>query len=425
MKSIVPFAFAVLLTALGGAFARDKSAVELRPVYADGFEHGADKWRPVGGSEWRVIDKPGGGRMYRMTGKTHYKTKVRSPRIISLVRDVHVTDFDLTVTVQSTGRNYGHRDVCLFFGVQDPTHYYYVHFGQKADPHACQVFIVNNKPRTKITKKESKGTPWTDKWHTLKISRRAAAGTIEVYFDDMTTPMMTARDTTFPWGQVGLGTFDDSGNWDDFKLVGVKAPPPNRFEKAIRAFEDRDLDSPPPAGAALFVGSSSIKRWTGLASDFPGRAVIGRGFGGSQFADLLHFTDRIVLPYKPKTILVYEGDNDTAAGKKPEKIRDDFKTFVARVRAALPDARVHFIAIKPSLRRWRLWPEMKKANDLIRAFAKKTQGVTFLDVAGPMLGEDGKPRKGLFAKDGLHLSPAGYKLWTSLVQKAVWPAKTE
>jgi hypothetical protein len=124
--------------------------------------------------------------------------------------------------VQSTRAEYGHRDACFFFGHQDPDHFYYVHIATKADDHANQVFIVNGAPRTKISKTSTDGTKWSEGWHKVKIVRKVEPGTIEVYFDDMEKPIMTAVDKTFTRGRIGIGTFDDTANFDDLKLRGVK-----------------------------------------------------------------------------------------------------------------------------------------------------------------------------------------------------------
>jgi hypothetical protein len=133
----------------------------------------------------------------------------------------------MTAKVQNTNPTAGpHRDLCLFWGYQDPAHFYYVHLGARPDPHSCQIFIVNDAPRTKISELTSEGTPWTDGWHDVKVVHRAHDGVMEVYFDDMERPVMTARNTTFTWGRVGLGTFDDHGNFDDFTLWGERVEKP-------------------------------------------------------------------------------------------------------------------------------------------------------------------------------------------------------
>jgi hypothetical protein len=139
------------------------------------------------------------------------------------LKDIVVKDFELSARVQNTRPDAGpHRDLCFFWGYQDPAHYYYVHLGARPDPAACQIFIVNDAPRAPITTNEPKGTPWTDGWHNVKIVRRVADGTMEVYFDDMEKPAMVAKDTKFGAGRIGLGTFDDHGNFDDVVLQGEK-----------------------------------------------------------------------------------------------------------------------------------------------------------------------------------------------------------
>ena len=132
---------------------------------------------------------------------------------------------DGQLTLQSTVEDYGHRDMCLIFGYQDAAHFYYSHLGKKADDNANQIFIVNDKPRTKISTKTTEGTNWTDAWHRVKVVRKVSDGTIEVYWDDMKTPVQTATDKTFAWGRIGIGSFDDTGNWDDIKLYGKKVEP--------------------------------------------------------------------------------------------------------------------------------------------------------------------------------------------------------
>ena len=190
----------------------------------------------------------------------------------------------------------------------------------------------------------------------------------------------------------------------------------SRWEKTIAQFEAADKTQMPASGGVLFISSSSIRMWKTLKHDFAGFSVINRGFGGSQIADSTHFAGRIVHPYKPRQIVLYAGDNDVAAGKSPETVLADFQKFVKAVHAKLPKARLSFIAIKPSLARWKLSGKMAKANALVRGVCAKDERLDYIDIWQPMLGDDGKPKPELFLGDGLHLNAKGYALWTALVK---------
>ncbi len=187
-----------------------------------------------------------------------------------------------------------------------------------------------------------------------------------------------------------------------------------RWDKDIAAFEQRDREKRPVQRAILFVGSSSIRLWD-LPKYFPGLDVLNRGFGGSEIIDSVHFAPRIVLKYRPRIIVFYAGDNDIAAGKKPEQVARDFRAFIKAVRGELPETKIIYIAIKPSIQRWRLIDRIREANRQIEAICKAGQHLAYLDIATPMLGKDGKPRPELFRRDGLHLNDRGYRLWTALL----------
>jgi hypothetical protein len=222
------------LALLVGALGMRLDAAELPVLHADDFEHGMDHWQPLGDqhaeSPFAVVEVNGptdaATHALRALGTSKYEPPFRSPPNVALLKDVTVGDFEITAKVQSTNVHAGpHRDMCIAWGYQDPSHFYYVHFGAASDPNACQIFIVDDAARTPITVKTATGTPWTEGWHSVKVIRRVEDGTIEVFFDDMDEPHMTAKDTRFQWGQVGLGTFDDNGNWDDFELRGVQLDP--------------------------------------------------------------------------------------------------------------------------------------------------------------------------------------------------------
>jgi hypothetical protein len=197
-------------------------------IIEDDFENGMDRWQTTdpdpSTSVWEVIEaetEPGqtGNHVLRVKGASKYEPPYRSPWSIAWLKDAKVGDFEFTAKVQNTNPSGGdHRDLCVFWGRQSPAEFYYVHLGAKPDPHACQIFIVNNADRKMITRDLSQGTPWTDGWHNIKVTRHG--GEVKVYFDDMTTPVMAADDSTFGAGDFGIGTFDDNGNFDDVVLRG-------------------------------------------------------------------------------------------------------------------------------------------------------------------------------------------------------------
>ena len=194
-------------------------------VFEDDFESGdVSAWAATDPAAWK-LDVQDGNHVFSQFQQSRVQTPVRSPFNRAVRRGAIVGDFQLDVDMQSTARDYPHRSLCLFFGYQDPSHFYYVHFGQKADDHANQIFIVNAAPRTKISTKSTDGTPWDNAWHHARIMRSVATGSIEVYFDNMDEPVMTATDTTFTWGEVGIGSFDDTGNFDSVRLLGKVATP--------------------------------------------------------------------------------------------------------------------------------------------------------------------------------------------------------
>jgi hypothetical protein len=209
-------AFCLLLTTPTAS-----TAEELTLVHADDFSGGADAWFPSQASRWEVVES-GDGHAYRLTGKADYNPPHRSPHAISLLEGKVLGDFVLTAKVKTLQRPTGHRDMCIFFGYQNPSQFYYVHLGQEPDPHSSQIFIVNEAPRTKITSSKDSAVGWKeDTWHEVKLVRSVEDGLIELYFDDMETPQKVAHDKTFTWGLIGLGSFDDPGEWTDIKLHGT------------------------------------------------------------------------------------------------------------------------------------------------------------------------------------------------------------
>lgn len=193
-------------------------------VFSEDFENGADNWTQTDPAAWKVIEEAG-NRVYSQHQQSNYKPEVRSPVNIARIKDLDVSDFVVEVRMKQTGKEYGHRDMCIFFGYQDPSHFYYVHLATKADQHANSIFLVNGEPRVSIAQERTKGTDWGTDYQHVRIVRDTEEGAILVFFNDMTKPVMKTMDKTFLHGGIGFGTFDDTGNIDDVRIWGTIAEP--------------------------------------------------------------------------------------------------------------------------------------------------------------------------------------------------------
>ncbi|TAH22015.1 MAG: hypothetical protein EAZ08_02460 [Cytophagales bacterium] len=193
----------------------------------------------------------------------------------------------------------------------------------------------------------------------------------------------------------------------------------NTFEAEIKAFEKLDGEQMPAKGQILLYGSSSFRLWDNWKQDLAGFQVINRGFGGSQMSDALYFFDRMVTPYQPTKILLYEGDNDINAGKTPKEVFDGFVEFAKKVKTKLPKAKLYFVAIKPSPSRLKILDKQKEANQLIANYCNKNKSfLGFIDIATPML-KKGVPQMIHFKADSLHLNQKGYDIWKEKIRKVL------
>jgi lysophospholipase L1-like esterase len=190
----------------------------------------------------------------------------------------------------------------------------------------------------------------------------------------------------------------------------------NKWERTIVRFEKQDQLTPPQKGCVLFVGSSSFRMWKTLEKDMAPTKVLNRGFGGSKLVDLLVFKDRIVTNYHPSKIFLYEGDNDLSNGKKPIKeFLKEFVEFHNHIHKKLPDTKIYFVSIKPSLKRIKVWPYSSKGNAAIANECSKHPYLHYVDVASAMF-DSNKKLKDIFVKDNLHMNAKGYKIWAAIIR---------
>ena len=199
-------------------------------------------------------------------------------------------------------------------------------------------------------------------------------------------------------------------------------PAEQRWKKELDAFAAADRLQMPPPGGVLFVGSSSIRFWTGLETAFADQpVVIKRGFGGSRLSESADLVHRLVLPYQPRLVVLYAGENDIHEGVTPVELLAHFQRFVRQVQAALPATRVAYMAIKPSPSRLAFMATMREANLLIQTHVLQHDNLDYIDVHTAMLDNDGRPRAELFVRDQLHLSAEGYGLWRQIVSAHLRP----
>lgn len=195
--------------------------LELPLVFEDDFESGHENWEATDETAWTHQKLDDDNHVFGLNRrKSDYKPTHRSPHNVALVKDLELADFVLTFSVRSTKDTGNHRDCCVFFAHQNPDQFYYTHLGAVPDPASGQIMIVNNAPRTPLTKNE-KNVPWDDDWHQVKVTRQSATGQIDIYFDDFETPHMTVSDKTFGAGKIGLGSFDDMNDFDNVKVFGT------------------------------------------------------------------------------------------------------------------------------------------------------------------------------------------------------------
>ena len=214
--------------------------------------------------------------------------------------------------------------------------------------------------------------------------------------------------------------------WILAQAASAQTPPvESRFEKAVKAYEAADKAEPPPQGAILLVGDSQFFRWKTLKEDLPGYTLINRGVDSFQFSDVLEFTDRIVVPYKPRLIVLHIGGNDIHTGKSPGRVLADFKAFVAKVRQPLPEVPIVFSSLTPSPARWDEAERRRQANKLVQDYVATQGNLHFIDLWNAMLTPGGQPREDIWVEDRIHPNHAGYQIRVKLMLPLLGKADKE
>jgi lysophospholipase L1-like esterase len=214
--------------------------------------------------------------------------------------------------------------------------------------------------------------------------------------------------------------------WIIAEIASAQTPPvESRFEKGVKAYEAADKAEPPPQSAILLVGDSQFFRWKTLKEDLPGYTVINRGVDSFQFSDVLEFANRIVLPYKPRLIVLHVGGNDIHTGKNPDRVLADFKTFVAKIRQSLPNIPIVFSSLTPSPARWGEADRRRQANKLVQDYIATQENLHFIDLWTAMLTPDGQPREDIWVEDRIHPNHVGYQIRVKLMLPLLGKADKE
>jgi acetyl esterase/lipase len=227
------------------------SKSEGKVLFEENFETGRSLWETTDDDAWDLIANDGNHSFALNKRISNYQPKVRSPHNIALIKDLSAGDFEITFRVRSILDTGNHRDCCVFFGYQDPEHFYYVHLGAKPDPASGQIMIVNNAPRRPLTENKTL-IPWDDRWHKVRLVRKSSTGEISVFFDDLERPIMHAIDTTFGRGRIGIGSFDDQNEFDDVRIVDL--------EPISRKKENNPPERPDPTIADYAYGNDSKRQ---------------------------------------------------------------------------------------------------------------------------------------------------------------------
>jgi len=196
------------------------------------------------------------------------------------------------------------------------------------------------------------------------------------------------------------------------RAIDTTAPAPP-FWNDILAFKKQDAINPPPVNPILLVGSSSFTRWKDVNEYFPGYPILNRGFGGSVLTDVIRYAYDIIIPYHPKQVLIYCGENDLAASDTVTAATAvlRFKTLYVIIRQNLPNTVIDFVSIKPSLVRAKIQPQVIEANRQIKVFLAGQKNAQFIDIYNDMLDAKGQMREELYVGDRLHMKPEGYAIW--------------
>lgn len=174
------------------------------------------EWDLDGSGKWAVRDN-----LLVLEAAGTPAGKIRRPSAVAVLRSEPFGDLTLSAEVRCTAAlpdKTPRRDVELIFGYQSPSRFYYVHLSATRDDVHNGIFVVNDADRRRIDTKSDVPILQDQAWHAVRVRRALATGRIEVFADGKPEPIMIATDTTLGAGRVGVGSFDDTG---EFRAIRV------------------------------------------------------------------------------------------------------------------------------------------------------------------------------------------------------------
>ena len=192
----------------------------------------------------------------------------------------------------------------------------------------------------------------------------------------------------------------------------------SKWEKDIAKLERLDKSQEYSDDSILFIGSSSIRLWSSIKDDLDPYETIRRAYGGARYTDLIHFTKRLVSSHDIKAVGVFVA-NDITGGMNdlmPPEVLKLAKFVVKQIRRSHLDTPIFFIETTPTPKRWKAWPEISNANDLIMRYCNEKKGLFYISTRDYFIDKNGLPKEDLFIKDKLHLNRNGYSVWGGIIK---------
>ncbi len=221
--AVIGMCLVTIASPAGGAEPGSRIPAEFKLLFEESFDAPAsiERFEFSDAKAWRWSDQGKTGGAIELHKQSEYKTTHRSPFNLAMIRNTDFGDFVMELDMKQSGKEYGHRDMCLYFCFQEPQKFYYTHLATSPDANAHNIFIVNDAPRKSFAPISPKGIDWGNDWQHIRLERIGNA--IRVYYNDLDHPVLAADHDAFNHGSIGFGSFDDVGLMDNVRIWSAKA----------------------------------------------------------------------------------------------------------------------------------------------------------------------------------------------------------